>query len=49
MNIVRAWRDALRDACRKAEVPHRLLHDCRRMALPCVCRLSDPNVRLNTI
>jgi integrase len=29
---VRAWRTALRDACRKAHVPHRLLHDCRRTA-----------------
>ena len=29
---VRAWRTALRDACRKAKVPHRLLHDCRRTA-----------------
>ena len=27
---VRVWRHALRDACRKAKVPHRLLHDCRR-------------------
>jgi integrase len=26
------WRTALRDACRKAKVPHRLLHDCRRTA-----------------
>jgi hypothetical protein len=25
---VRVWRYALRDACRKANVPHRLLHDC---------------------
>jgi integrase len=29
---VRTWRTALRDACRKAKVPHRLLHDCRRTA-----------------
>lgn len=29
---VRIWRTALRDACRKAKVPHRLLHDCRRTA-----------------
>ncbi len=29
---VRTWRHALRDACRRAEVPHRLLHDCRRTA-----------------
>src|SRR5439155_23046666 len=29
---VRVWRTALRDACRKANVPHRLLHDCRRTA-----------------
>lgn len=29
---VRVWRTALRDACRKAKVPHRLLHDCRRTA-----------------
>ena len=29
---VRAWRTALRDACRKARVPHRLPHDCRRTA-----------------
>jgi len=29
---VRAWRHALRDACGRAGVPHRLLHDCRRTA-----------------
>ena len=29
---VRAWRYALRDACVKAKVPHRMLHDCRRTA-----------------
>jgi integrase len=27
--LVRQWRTALRDACRKAGVPHRMLHDCR--------------------
>jgi integrase len=29
---VRVWRTALRDACCRAGVPHRLLHDCRRTA-----------------
>ena len=29
---VRVWRTALRDECRKGNVPHRLLHDCRRTA-----------------
>ena len=29
---VRVWWTALRDACRKARVPHRMLHDCRRTA-----------------
>jgi integrase len=26
---VRAWRTALRDTCRKANIPYRLMHDCR--------------------
>jgi hypothetical protein len=42
MNIVRAWRDALRDARSKAQVPHRLLHDCRRMAARNVIRAGVP-------
>ena len=39
---VRAWRTALRDACRKAEVPHRLLHDCRRTAARNLIRAGVP-------
>ncbi len=39
---VRAWRDALRDACRKAKVPHRLLHDCRRTAARNLIRAGVP-------
>lgn len=31
---VRVWRSALRDACRRAGLPHRLLHDCRRTVGP---------------
>ena len=38
---VRAWRHALRDACRKAEVPHRLLHDCRRTAARNLIRVPE--------
>jgi integrase len=39
---VRAWRSALRDACRKAKVPHRLLHDCRRTAARNLIRAGVP-------
>jgi integrase len=39
---VRAWRSALRDACRKAQVPHRLLHDCRRTAARNLIRAGVP-------
>jgi integrase len=39
---VREWRTALRDACRKANVPHRLLHDCRRTAARNLIRAGVP-------
>jgi len=39
---VRAWRHALRDACRRAAVPHRLLHDCRRTAARNLVRAGVP-------
>ena len=39
---VRAWATALRDACRKANVPHRLLHDCRRTAARNLIRAGVP-------
>ncbi len=39
---VRDWRSALRDACRKAKVPHRLLHDCRRTAARNLIRAGVP-------
>lgn len=39
---VRVWRYALRDACRKARVPHRLLHDCRRTAARNLVRAGVP-------
>jgi len=39
---VRQWRTALRDACRKARVPHRLLHDCRRTAARNLIRAGVP-------
>ena len=39
---VRDWRCALRDACRKARVPHRLLHDCRRTAARNLIRAGVP-------
>ena len=39
---VRAWRHALRDACRRAGVPHRLLHDCRRTAARNLIRAGVP-------
>jgi integrase len=39
---VRAWRTALRDACRTANVPHRLLHDCRRTAARNLIRAGVP-------
>ena len=37
-----AWRHALHDACRKAGVPHRLLHDCRRTAARNLIRAGVP-------
>src|SRR5450759_5765150 len=39
---VRVWRTALRDACRTAHVPHRLLHDCRRTAARHLIRAGVP-------
>lgn len=39
---VRAWRHALRHACRRAGVPHRLLHDCRRTAARNLVRAGVP-------
>lgn len=39
---VRTWRHALRDACRKGRVPHRLLHDCRRTAARNLVRAGVP-------
>ena len=39
---VRVWRTALRDACRQAHVPHRLLHDCRRTAARNLIRAGVP-------
>jgi integrase len=39
---VRVWRTALRDACRQADVPHRLLHDCRRTAARNLIRAGVP-------
>jgi integrase len=39
---VRKWRTALRDACLKAKVPHRLLHDCRRTAARNLIRAGVP-------
>ena len=39
---VRVWRHALRDACQKAGVPHRLLHDCRRTAARNLIRAGVP-------
>ena len=39
---VRAWRSALRDACRRAGVPQRLLHDCRRTAARNLIRAGVP-------
>jgi integrase len=39
---VRVWRCALRDACRIAQVPHRLLHDCRRTAARNLIRAGVP-------
>jgi len=39
---VRTWRNALRDACRAANVPHRLLHDCRRTAARNLVREGVP-------
>jgi integrase len=39
---VRVWRTALRDACRKANVPHRMLHDCRRTAARNLIRSGVP-------
>ncbi len=39
---VRAWRAAFRDACTKAGVPGRLLHDCRRTAARNLVRAGVP-------
>jgi integrase len=39
---VRAWRYALRDACQRAGLPHRLLHDCRRTAARNLVRAGVP-------
>jgi len=39
---VREWRSALRDACRKAKIPHRLLHDRRRTAARNLIRARVP-------
>ena len=39
---VRAWRTALRDACRRAGVPPRLMHDCRRTAARNLIRAGVP-------
>jgi len=39
---VRAWRTALRDACLRAGVPRRLLHDCRRTAARNLIRAGVP-------
>ncbi len=39
---VRVWRYALRDARRKAKIPHRLLHDCRRTAARNLIRAGVP-------
>ena len=39
---VRIWRTALRDACRKAKLPHRMLHDCRRTAARNLIRAGVP-------
>jgi len=39
---VRIWRTALREACRRAKVPHRLLHDCRRTAARNLVRAGVP-------
>ena len=39
---VRVWRTALRDACRQAQVPHRMLHDCRRTAARNLIRAGVP-------
>jgi integrase len=39
---VRVWRTALRDACRKAKLPHRMLHDCRRTAARNLIRAGIP-------
>ena len=38
----RAWRYALRDASRRAGIPHRLLHDCRRTAARNLVRAGVP-------
>ena len=38
----RADEAALRDACRKAKVPHRFLHDCRRTAARNLIRAGVP-------
>jgi hypothetical protein len=43
---VRVWPYALRDACRKAGVPHRLLHECRRTAARNLIRAGVPRVAM---
>jgi integrase len=39
---VRAWRHALRDACVRAGLPKRMLHDCRRTAARNLIRAGVP-------
>ena len=39
---VRAWRTAWPEACRRAGVPGRLLHDCRRTAARNLVRAGVP-------
>ena len=40
--VAQDTRHALRDACRKAKLPHRLLHDCRRTAARNLIRAAVP-------
>jgi integrase len=39
---VRVWRTALREACRRAQIQHRVLHDCRRTAARNLIRAGVP-------
>ena len=39
---VRAWRRAWPDACRRAGLSHRILHDCRRTAARNLIRAGVP-------